>query len=219
MNKRVLVIVVTYNGMRWLDCCLGSVVSDADLYVWDNDSTDGSADFVAKNYPAATLVRSAENLGFSRPNNLGVEYAIKNGYDYVYFLNQDAWLDPGALQKMLAASEAHPDYAVLSPLQMTDGYQALDHNFAKCLPSCTKMAEFVPLSAKNGVSCTKMAEFVPQSAKNGVSCTKTAEFVPQSAKNGISCTKMADFVHQTEKWPILFTRRPKTGIGRSRYRR
>lgn len=150
MNKRVLVIVVTYNGMRWLDRCLGSVVSDADLYVWDNDSTDGSADFVAKNYPAATLVRSAENLGFSRPNNWGVEYAIKNGYDYVYFLNQDAWLDPGALQKMLAASEAHPDYAVLSPLQMTDGYQALDQNFAKCLPSCTKTAEFVPQPAENG---------------------------------------------------------------------
>ena len=46
---KILVIVVTYNGLRWLERCLGSVRASelpADLYVWDNDSTDGSADFV-----------------------------------------------------------------------------------------------------------------------------------------------------------------------------
>ena len=41
--NRVLVIVVTYNGMKWLDRCLGSV-EGADIFVVDNDSTDGSAD-------------------------------------------------------------------------------------------------------------------------------------------------------------------------------
>ena len=139
MNKRVLVIVVTYNGTRWLERCLTSVCAvggsngipltaktaqnalggqitepltavSVGIYVWDNDSTDGSADFVAAHYPAAKLVRSAENLGFSRPNNLGVEYAVENGYDYVYFLNQDAWLEEGALEALVAAAEAHPDY-------------------------------------------------------------------------------------------------------------
>ena len=71
--------------------------ADADLYVFDNDSTDGSADFVAAHFPQAKLVRSAENLGFSKPNNLGFDYALKHGYDYVYLLNQDAWLEEGAL--------------------------------------------------------------------------------------------------------------------------
>ena len=46
--KRVLVIVVTHNGMHWLERCLSSVYADADLYVWDNDSTDGSADIAAR---------------------------------------------------------------------------------------------------------------------------------------------------------------------------
>ena len=132
MNKKVLVIVVSYNGMRWLDRCLSSVADEAGLYVFDNDSTDGSADFVAAHYPQAKLVRSAENLGFSKPNNLGFEYAVKHGYDYVYLLNQDAWLEPGALGKLVAAAEAHPEYGVLSPLQMTDGYKDLDRQFAKC---------------------------------------------------------------------------------------
>lgn len=129
--KRVLVIVVTYNGMQWLGRCLSSVQSE-DVYVWDNDSTDGSADFVAANYPSCKLIRSADNLGFSIPNNKGMSYALEKGYDYVYLLNQDAWLEPGALEKMVAVADARPEYGLLSPLQMTDGYQALDANFAKC---------------------------------------------------------------------------------------
>lgn len=135
MNK-VLVIVVTFNGMRWLKRCLDSVVGDGrsesamtDLYVFDNDSTDGSADFVAEHFPKAKLVRSADNLGFSKPNNLGFEYAIKKGYEYVYLLNQDAWLEAGALEKLVAAAKAHPEYGVLSPMQYQDGYEKLDKQF------------------------------------------------------------------------------------------
>lgn len=129
--KKVLVIVVAYNGMRWLKRCLGSVYDQADVYVFDNDSTDGSADFVAEHFPKAKLVRSADNLGFSKPNNLGIEYAIKKGCDYVYLLNQDAWLEPGALEKLVAAAEAHPEYGVLSPLQYQEGYEKLDKQFEK----------------------------------------------------------------------------------------
>ena len=137
--KKVLVIVVSYNGVKWLERCLGSVTGDAvsvpgmavDVYVWDNDSTDGSADFVASHFPSARLIRSAENLGFSIPNNKGMEYALQRGYDYVYLLNQDAWLEKGALETLVAAAEANPEYAVLSPLQMTDGFKELDRQFAK----------------------------------------------------------------------------------------
>lgn len=135
---RVLVIIVSYNGMPWLERCLGSVYPGAktchfapDLYVWDNDSTDGSADYVTKHFPGVHLVRSAENVGFAKANNMGFQYALDHGYDYVYLLNQDAWLAPGALETLVAAAQAHPDYAVLSPLQYQDGYQAFDLQFAK----------------------------------------------------------------------------------------
>ena len=131
---KILVIVVTFNGLKWLERCLGSVRASetpADLYVWDNDSTDGSADWVQGHFPEAKLVRSAENLGFAEANNMGMRYALDKGYDYVYLLNQDAWLEPSTLGTLVSASEAHPDYAVLSPLQMTDGFQALDKQFEK----------------------------------------------------------------------------------------
>ncbi|MBR5403537.1 MAG: glycosyltransferase family 2 protein [Bacteroidales bacterium] len=137
--KKVLVIVVTYNGMKWLDRCLGSVAGDGlsesamtvDVFVVDNDSTDGSADYIQGHFPQAKLIRCAENLGFSKANNLGFEYALKKGYDYVYLLNQDAWLEAGALETLVSAADSHPEYAVLSPLQYQDGYKELDRQFAK----------------------------------------------------------------------------------------
>ena len=135
---KILVIVVTYNGLRWLDRCLGSVRASevpADLYVWDNDSTDGTPDFVQSRYPEAKLVRSADNLFFAEANNMGMRYALEKGYDYVYLLNQDAWLAPDALRTLVAASQSHPEYAVLSPLQMTDGFEELDAQFKKLLPN------------------------------------------------------------------------------------
>jgi GT2 family glycosyltransferase len=149
--KKVLVIVVTFNGLHWLERCLGSVYADADLYVFDNDSTDGSADYVAAHFPQAKLIRSAENLGFSKPNNLGFDYALQHGYDYVYLLNQDAWLEEGALEKLVAAAEANPQYGVLSPLQMTDGYKDLDRQFKKLLRGAGEakfMSGTEPLEAK-----------------------------------------------------------------------
>lgn len=135
--KKVLVIVVTYNGMRWLERCLSSVMPgttgdlQTDLYVLDNDSTDGSADFVQAHFPKAKVVRSAENLGFSKANNLGFRYALDKGYDYVYLLNQDAWLEEGALETLVTAAEEDSQYGVLSPLQMTDGFKELDRLFKK----------------------------------------------------------------------------------------
>ena len=128
--KRVLVIIVTYNGMRWLERCLSSVAG-YDVFVVDNDSIDGSADWIKAHFQGVKLVRSAENLGFTKANNLGFEWAVSHGYDYVYLLNQDAWLEPGAMETLVSAAEAHPEYAVLSPLQMTDGYKAFDAQFER----------------------------------------------------------------------------------------
>ena len=118
---KILVIVVTHNGLGWVDRCLGSVRASetgADLFVVDNDSEDRTADKVQGSFPEAKLVRSAENLGFSKANNLGLRYALDHGYDYAYLLNQDAWLFPDTLGLLVSAAESHPDYAVLSPMQM-----------------------------------------------------------------------------------------------------
>ena len=64
---RVDIIIVSFNTRDLLRACLASVrahAPGAHAIVVDNASHDGSADMVVTDFPEATLVRSAENLGF-----------------------------------------------------------------------------------------------------------------------------------------------------------
>ncbi len=118
---KTLVIVVTFNGMRWIDRCLGSVRSSqvpADAFVFDNASTDGTPAYVKEHFPEAILVESGSNLGFAEGNNAGFRYAAEHSYDFVYLLNQDAWFFPDTLASLQKVSSAHPEFGILSPCQM-----------------------------------------------------------------------------------------------------
>lgn len=133
--SKLLVIIVTYNGMKWLDKCLSSVINStikADLFIVDNGSTDGSIEFMKQNYPDARLVISKENLGFGKANNLGLQYAVDNNYDYVYLLNQDAWVEPDTFEKLVDIQKQNPTFGVLSPLQVNRKKNKLDKAFASC---------------------------------------------------------------------------------------
>lgn len=134
---KVLTIIVTYNGMQWLDKCLASLKNSSiptDIFIVDNGSTDGSIELIEKIVPEATFIKSEENLGFGKANNIGLKYALKNGYDYVYLLNQDAWIEPDLLDKMIAASKGNPEYGILSPLQTNKEKTRLDKNFSTRIP-------------------------------------------------------------------------------------
>ena len=142
---KVLVIIVTYNGMKWLPKTLGSV-SGYDVMVVDNGSTDGSAEWIRTNHPEVILVESKENLGFGKANNLGFRHAVRNGYDYVYLLNQDAWVLPETIPGLIAAAEANPGYGIISPMQMADGLERPDRNFwKKCRRYLRAEGDLVPV--------------------------------------------------------------------------
>ena len=131
--SRLLVIIVTYNGMRWLDRCLSSVASStvpADIFVYDNCSEDGSADYVESHFPSARLVRSKENLGFSKANNVGFRVALEEGYDFIYLLNQDAWVMPDTFEKLIR-SFGEGKWGIVSPAQMKADARTPDKRFSR----------------------------------------------------------------------------------------
>lgn len=134
MKGKVLVIVVSYNGMRWLSRCVDSVrasIHPADLIVIDNASTDGSPEFLSQS--GVRLVRNAGNLGFGAANNIGIRVAIEEGYDYVYLLNQDAWIMPDTIGKLVSAASSGKA-GILSPVQL-NAEGTMDWNFRKkCSP-------------------------------------------------------------------------------------
>lgn len=133
---KLLVIIVTYNGHQWIDKCLGSLRTSTirpDVYIVDNGSSDGTQEYIKLNYSEVMFHQSNENLGFGRANNMGLQYALDNGYEYVYLLNQDAWVFPNTFELLINAFETNPDFGILSPIQMQANESYLDESFKKCI--------------------------------------------------------------------------------------
>lgn len=135
-KRRIIVIVVTYNAMMWIDRCFGSLQCSGivpDVFVVDNGSTDGTQDYIKEYFPQVIFHQSEENLGFGKANNIGLRYAIDNDYDYIYLLNQDAWVMSDTFETMIAVSKGHPEYGILSPMQYKGDARSLDEYFSRLI--------------------------------------------------------------------------------------
>lgn len=141
--RKVSVIIVTYNAMKWAEKCFSSLKSSSvpvTCIVIDNGSTDGTQHFIQTHFPEIDFIQSEKNLGFGKANNIGIEKAYKNGDDFFYLMNQDAWIYPDSLEKLLKAYKKYPDQkeiGILSPMHLDGSEQLLDifldkyiaHNF------------------------------------------------------------------------------------------
>lgn len=125
-------IIVTHNAARWIDRCFGSLLS-SDLSVKicaiDNASIDNTPAIIRNKYPQTELLEMGENLGFGRANNVGLTRALNDGADYVFLLNQDAWVEAATI-RLLAECMSRTGFDILSPLQYTGKGDALDRYFA-----------------------------------------------------------------------------------------
>jgi GT2 family glycosyltransferase len=94
MKIEVSVIIVNYNGLKYLENCLNSLNNCLknlafEIIIIDNNSSDSSCDFIKKNHPECILFESKINLGFGKGNNEAVKQA--NG-DYLLLINNDTIL-------------------------------------------------------------------------------------------------------------------------------
>ena len=108
------VVIVSWNTRALLRDCLESIRSlDAEVFVADNASTDGSAELVQTEFPRVHLLQTGANLGFARANNLALKQATGR---YWLLLNSDTLVPAGALEALVAALDAHPEAAVAGSL-------------------------------------------------------------------------------------------------------
>ncbi|MEH6659256.1 glycosyltransferase family 2 protein [Leeuwenhoekiella marinoflava] len=134
---KIAIVIVTYNGMKWLKKCLTSVYQSdisVNVIVVDNNSQDGTIDFIKENFKQIHLIATGKNLGFGKANNIGMRKALENGADYLYLLNQDAYLESSTLSELVRFSEKNSNYGILSPMQYNGDGTALDPNFKQNLP-------------------------------------------------------------------------------------
>ena len=136
---KLFAIVVTYNGMQWYDRCFGSLCNSEvpiETVVVDNASSDDTIAYIKDHFPHAHLIENDENLGFGRANNLGIRYAYDQGADYVFLLNQDAWIEPNTIGGLMAIAQSHPEFGILSPVHLNVDKNKIERLLLRRLDDC-----------------------------------------------------------------------------------
>ena len=111
MSSVTTVVIPNYNGIRYLDDCLGAMrrqaVKPDRVIVVDNGSEDGSAEYVRRRYPETELIALPDNSGFCGAVNAGIRASA--GADYVILLNNDTKADANFVGELVRAMEELPD--------------------------------------------------------------------------------------------------------------
>ena len=133
-SLKVKVVIVTHNGMTWIDTCLKSLLNSSipvSIIVVDNCSSDSTIEFIKANFQDVSLLEQNKNIGFGKANNIGISLAMKKGADYVFLLNQDAWVEDKTLEKLVQAHQKEQVFGIVSPMHLNGKGDALDYNFSK----------------------------------------------------------------------------------------
>ena len=128
---KVFTIIVTYNGLKWIEKCITSVIEQSFVVVVDNNSSDNTVKIIREEFPDVILLSQDINIGFGVANNVGISYAMNKGADAIFLLNQDAYAGKDCVENLIAMSKIKTDYGIISPVHFNGNGGALDYSFQK----------------------------------------------------------------------------------------
>jgi len=110
----ISIIIVNYNVKDFLEQCLLSIRKSikllfVEIFVVDNNSTDGSIEYLKPLFPEVKFIQTGENLGFSKANNIAINQADSK---YTLILNPDTILSDNTLEMMYRYMELHPEVGI-----------------------------------------------------------------------------------------------------------
>ncbi len=119
---KLSIVIVNYNVRYFLEQCLHSTLTacrgmDAEIFVVDNDSVDGSVKMVRDKFPEVRLIDNKDNKGYSKANNQALR---KASGQYLLLLNPDTLVEDDTLRKSIQFMDEHPDAGGLG-VKMLDG--------------------------------------------------------------------------------------------------
>lgn len=109
--EKVFAVLINYETAIYTRECIESLVQskqcDLEIIVVDNStSAEGYAQLQKEIAPyAVTLIKAPENLGFSNGNNIGIQYALAHGADYILMLNNDTVIDENMIAELLQKAD------------------------------------------------------------------------------------------------------------------
>lgn len=118
-DNRVAVVILNWNGLALLEKYLPSVVRHtpgliADVIVADNGSTDGSVEYLRREFPDLRVITFDTNYGFAEGYNRAIS-AVAPHYKYSVLLNSDVEVKDDWLTPLWQFMEAHPRAGACQP--------------------------------------------------------------------------------------------------------
>ena len=126
---KLSVVIVSYNVKHYLIQCLDSLQRaldgvDAEIFVVDNHSKDGTADTIARKFSTIKLTASNHNNGFAKANNIALRQATG---EYVLLLNPDTFVGETTIKECLGFMDTHPNAGGLGVQMLkSDGSKAME---------------------------------------------------------------------------------------------
>jgi len=141
--KDLVISIVSYNSLSFLKECLDSILEnptekDYQIIVVDNASSDGTVEFIGKNYPGIKLIANNKNIGFAAANN----QAIKNSDSkYILLINSDCEVYKGSLDSLIGFMDKNTGTGIAGPkIVNSDGTTQL---------SCRRFPSLLDAAAHN----------------------------------------------------------------------
>lgn len=119
----VFILVLNYNGGETLFSCLRSIFQLEypffRVVVLDNNSRDSSFELAKQRYSQAHFIRNSENVGFARGMNIGIQFALEHGAEFIWLVNPDVIVPPQSLRDLVGLLERNATIGMASPLITT----------------------------------------------------------------------------------------------------
>lgn len=117
MNKPLVsVIILGYNGKKYIDMCLKSIFAmsykNIEVIFVDNASVDGSSDYIKKNYKKVIILKNEKNLGFAGGHDIAIKHAKG---DAIITINIDSFVEKNLLDVLIPELYKSPDIGMVYP--------------------------------------------------------------------------------------------------------
>ena len=118
INSKVAVIIVNWKKYDITSICIESILNSTNsnfkIILVDNESDNKKV----KNFKyrdEIKIIQNKKNEGFSKANNIGIDYALKNNYDYTILINNDTIVEKNLIEVLLKTAQAK-NFSVVQPL-------------------------------------------------------------------------------------------------------